>query len=257
VARRKLAGTEREYAKPIDPDVAITTFDRKAASPKDWLPFFKELELSRDQGVDLAFRLRQWLQDLKQRELPTEQREHLVARVKRLGRLIRNVRDEVRRAKVDLEEALPHSVRLGLVRLMRRSAMEKAIGRSLPVWISDKDDLGALGELNEEALAIRFGVTLLEHCVSEVDEPLQAWLLADRLNRGGRATLVARDYLLLRLAFFWDTVRGTPPTPRGAFRKFCIDVFRFVELDDAGLERAVDRVVERHRVMRAKKDADV
>jgi hypothetical protein len=253
---RSRRGSDREYAKPIDPEAAIATFDRKAAAPKDWLPFFEELKLSRGQGVHLAFKLRQWLQDLKQRELPPEKRKHLVARLKTLGRLTRNVRDEVRRAKGDLEEALPWSVRLGLVRLMRRSAMEKAIGGPLPVWVGDQD-LDALSELNEDALAIKFGVPFLEHWIEAVDEPLQAWLLADRLNRGGRPTLVARDYLLIRLAFFWEKLRRARPAPKGAFLSFCFTVFRFLELDEAGLDRAVGRVAERFRAMRAKSDGDV
>jgi hypothetical protein len=246
----------REYAKPIDPDAAIATFDRKAAVPKDWLPFFEKLTLPRDQGVDLAFLLRHALQDLKQQQLPLEKRKHWVARLKTLARLTGNLRYEVRRAKADLEEALPLSARLASVRLMRRSAMEKAIGGPLPVWIGDQD-LDALSGLDEDALAIKFGVTFFEYGVSEMDEPLQAWLLADRLNRGGRPTLVARDYLLIRLAFFWEKVRGARPSARAEFGEFCAEVFRFLELDDAGIERAVDRVTERYRAMTAGRDGDV
>lgn len=253
---RRKRGSDREYAQPIDPDAAIATFDRKAAAPKDWLPFFEKLTLSRDQGVDLAFVLRQSLQDLKQRDPPPEQRKHRVARLKTLGRHTRSLRNEVHRAKADLEAALPWSAKLALVRLMRRSAMEKAIGGPLPVWVGDQD-LDAVSELNEDALAIKFGVTLLEHWIEALDEPLQAWLLADRLNRGGRPTLVARDYLLIRLAFFWEKVRGARPAARGEFRKFCTEVFRFLELDDAGIERAVDRVTERYRAMTAERDGNV
>jgi hypothetical protein len=255
VTRRK-QGSDREYAKPIDPGAAIATFDRKAAAPKDWLLFFKDLKLTRDQGVDLVFVLRQSLQDLKQGTADSEGRKHMVARLKTLGRLIGNLRNEVRRAEADLEDALPWSVRVSLVRLMRRSAMEKAINGPLPVWIGDQD-LDALSELDEDALAIKFGVTFLEYCVSELDEPLQPWLLADRLNRGGHPALVARDYLLLRLAFFWEKVQRTPPTAGGAFRKFCVGVFRFLELDEAGIESAVGRTAERFRAMRAERDGNV
>jgi hypothetical protein len=237
--------TKGKDAKPIDPSAAISLLEGK--TPKDWAKLSAEVGLTAEQSREMALILRHLLHDMRDRAGNTTAREtraHLIARLKTLARHTHALDYEVRRAKADLETALPWSVRYAVTRLIRRSAMEAAAGGALPVWMAGQD-VDSLSEINEEALAITCGVAFLAHIVAAIDEPLQEWIEINGLNRGGKPANEERLRLLVRLARFFEQVRGRRPTgtTRGDFKKFCSSVFQFLDLDETGLEEAIDEIV--------------
>ena len=225
----------------------------------------RELNLDDSQARELGIVLYHVDEDFKAfrgRLEGRQPRKELVRRLGIIAKLVGDLAIQLRNWEKTLADFLPEDAREEIGVLMSFSAMEAALKRELRFSelqlhieeLADEDPEFRMAQLEERLLSRRqargleHGGELLTHFVERINGPIKAFFELDRLNRGGRpSTHQTRDYLLRRLAEAGRAVIGVRPsaTAGGRFARLCVAVFAACGVDDTGIERAIERTLEK------------
>ncbi|WP_374625472.1 hypothetical protein, partial [Devosia sp.] len=145
---------------------------------------------------------------------------------------------------------LPFDIREEMVAGVEWSAIENVTGKSAATWASDEETarntVGLLHgtEIFSDYIA-RVRALLIDFFDEEDEHP----------DRGGREPDYVRDHMLRALIRWYANVLGKKPTPtsKGPFQNLVADVFHACAIKDDGLERAVERMLEKWREAETKR----
>lgn len=102
-----------------------------------------------------------------------------------------------------------------------------------------------LTQIKRHATAIEIGPTLLVRLLADLKGPLETALRIERADRGGRPAHIYRNYVLHELiAAHRDRTGALPSAAKtGPFIEACAEVLRHLDIETAGLEAALQRIL--------------
>jgi hypothetical protein len=250
----------------------------RLASPQKLKRELGDLSLTQAQAHALDLTLRHVDEDLKTfstRFKDREPRPELVRRLRRMGKILGELQDEIRYQPNTMLDFLPFDTQEAIGEIMSFSAMEAALGKMLAsrdpqggvkeavMRLADRSDvriaeIEARFDYQRKALGLKHAPELLVHLVERINRPIQVWLELDRRNRGGRPSDAVRDYVLIGLVEATPEVLGSPATAtaRGKFVRLCAGVFHACGLNTDGLEKAIERILKQRRTKASPKRDD-
>lgn len=233
----------------------------------------QELELSSDQVHELSLVMQHIEEDLDFaigviEKLPP--RSTLTRRLKNLEKIIRNLKDELKRAEKDLDHFLPHDLGSFIGKAMSLTAINHGLGqnmfpRHVDLAIStsfvngqpiDQRQIEKLQEPKREALGLQHSGILLTYLINGIYEPLRLWVELDRLNKGGRTPNMRRRYIIYWLAYYSPEILGRPATTSitGSFMRLCEAIFLACEFHIDGLEKVIPAIIDQAHTDRKNRD---
>lgn len=245
-------------------------------SDKNWIDLIQTAGLVEDQQQELRIILQHVIADLDQFRTVMEKmppRNRLVGRLKRMEKLLGDVKAELKRGEKDLIHVLPLNTLEFLGVSMSFTAISIATQQNLyPPHV----DLAIARAVNDQAqitvkdieswsyqkraaLGLNHGDKLLKFLIDGIHEPLQHWIELDRKNKGGRTPQMLRRYLIYWLAYYCEEITGRTAkiAATGHFVELCEAVFIACGLPVRGLDKVIPDIVKKARSDRQKRESEI
>jgi len=230
---------------------------------QEFLELARLLNLSRQQEVSLEEVLREVGTDLQIWRAFRERRSdrlEMMTNLKKMLKLMKALRDEVRRHEAELLDFMPHRALQDMAALLTFSAISEARGKdAFPAHfhadveaIEQAQGRGPdLAEIEAfyQAKRSNFGLTnpakLLTHFLDTLVQPMESLVEENRQNPGGRPILSERRFLIEALALAAPQILGEPATTSlaGRFVDLCDQVAVRCGLRTDGIDKAAAAVV--------------
>jgi hypothetical protein len=239
-----------------------------------WAALAKKHELSTEQARELQETLEQAVRELEHhmgQKINIAGRAALVARLKRVERLLRALAKELRTKPSELNLILPPETLEYIGRCFTFTQAGDALGKDMfpssvdvtleaarlkkrRLKIRDVEDMSLVAR---QSLGLRHGGDLLEHFVYAVHEPIGDWLEANSTAKAGRSPEMVRQHLVYWLVLMAPEIIGKPApvSVTGRFVNLCSDVFVACGLSASGLTKLIPRMVVKHRKRRPLKSS--
>jgi hypothetical protein len=248
----------------------IKAADRRRKRPEvrfpdreTWKDLVRDLRLNASQANELGITIRHAILDLESHRARQAERPELVVRLKRLEKAFERLLSEVNGSAHLMGKFLPRQMLEHIGISSTFAAMREALGKD----VSPEDADGVIRQMvsrgdkitmlqletryapERQALGLQHGHKILKHYINSLWAPLKNWVEADKLNKGGRPSEVARNYLIDQLAEEALELIGRPASisTSGKFVEFCAKVLPACGLSAKGIEKAVASVVRQKR----------